>query len=74
MNLKIVSLAAAVTALVAVPAAWAHVTINPNTAAAGSFARFDLRVPNEDRPQPSAAPTSAIPNARWSTPGPCHRS
>jgi uncharacterized protein len=48
MNLKIVSLAAAVTALVAVPAAWAHVTVNPNTAAAGSFARFDLRVPNEE--------------------------
>jgi periplasmic copper chaperone A len=48
MNTKIVSLAAAVTALVAAPAAWAHVTVNPNTAAAGSFARFDLRVPNEE--------------------------
>lgn len=48
MNLKIVPVLAAVAALVAVPAAWAHVTVNPNTAAAGSFARFDLRVPNEE--------------------------
>src|SRR3954462_16033106 len=48
MNLKIVPVAIAAAALVAVPAAWAHVTVNPNTAAAGSFARFDLRVPNEE--------------------------
>jgi uncharacterized protein len=48
MNLKIVSATVAVAALVAVPAAWAHVTVNPNTAAAGSFARFDIRVPNEE--------------------------
>ena len=48
MNPKIVPVLAAAAALVAVPAAWAHVTVNPNTAAAGSFARFDLRVPNEE--------------------------
>jgi uncharacterized protein YcnI len=38
---------ALVAALVAVPAAAAHVTVNPSEAAADSFARFDLRVPNE---------------------------
>src|SRR4051794_19705841 len=48
MNPRLVPVLAAVAALVAVPVAWAHVTVNPNTAAAGSFARFDLRVPNEE--------------------------
>jgi len=38
---------AIVAALVAVPVAAAHVTLNPNEAAADSFARFDVRVPNE---------------------------
>ena len=47
MNLKVVP-ALAAAALVAAPAASAHVTVNPNQAAAGSFARFDIRVPNEE--------------------------
>ena len=34
-------------ALLAVPAASAHVTVNPNEVAADSFARFAIRVPNE---------------------------
>jgi periplasmic copper chaperone A len=34
-------------ALIFTPAAAAHVTINPAAVPAGSFARFDLRVPNE---------------------------
>ncbi|HET6643388.1 MAG TPA: YcnI family protein [Gaiellaceae bacterium] len=33
--------------LILAPAAAAHVTINPNAVQADSFARFDLRVPNE---------------------------
>jgi uncharacterized protein YcnI len=34
-------------ALIVAPAAAAHVTINPSAVQADSFARFDLRVPNE---------------------------
>lgn len=34
-------------ALIAAPIAEAHVTVDPGTAAAGSFARFDIRVPTE---------------------------
>jgi uncharacterized protein YcnI len=34
-------------ALILAPAAAAHVTINPAAVPAGSFARFDLHVPNE---------------------------
>jgi periplasmic copper chaperone A len=34
-------------ALIFTPAAAAHVTINPDAVPADSFARFDLRVPNE---------------------------
>jgi uncharacterized protein YcnI len=37
----------AAAALVAAPAASAHVTVNPSKVAADSFARFDVRVPNE---------------------------
>lgn len=37
----------ALLAAVAVPAAGAHVTVNPREVPAGSFARFDVRVPNE---------------------------
>src|SRR4051812_14598356 len=48
MNPRLVPVLAAVAALAAVPAAWAHVIVNPSSAAAGSFARFDLRVPNEE--------------------------
>lgn len=45
----------AVAALVAVPTAAAHVTVNPRDAAAGSFSRFDIRVPSE---RPDADTTS----------------
>jgi periplasmic copper chaperone A len=34
-------------ALVLAPAAFAHVTVQPNEAAAGQFTRLDVRVPNE---------------------------
>jgi uncharacterized protein len=40
--------------LVGVPAASAHVTVNPDEVAADSFARFAVRVPNE-RPNASSA-------------------
>jgi uncharacterized protein YcnI len=40
-------LSCALAALIAAPTAAAHVTVNPPTAAAGSFARFDVRVPTE---------------------------
>jgi periplasmic copper chaperone A len=40
-------LSCALAALIAAPIAAAHVTVNPSTAAAGSFARFDVRVPTE---------------------------
>jgi uncharacterized protein YcnI len=42
-----VAFAIAVAALVAAPAATAHVTLNPGEWEAGSFARFAVRVPNE---------------------------
>jgi uncharacterized protein YcnI len=45
------TIGAIVVALVAAPAAAAHVTLNPRDAAADSFARFAVRVPNE---RPSA--------------------
>jgi len=51
MKLKIV-LAAFAAALVAVPAAPGHVTLNPGEWEAGGFARFAVRVPNE-RPNAS---------------------
>jgi uncharacterized protein YcnI len=51
MKLTIV-LAAFTAALVAVPAAPAHVTLNPGEWEAGGFARFAVRVPNE-RPNAS---------------------
>ena len=48
MTRKTTAVLVAVAALVAVPAAGGrHVTVNPSTAQAGSFARFDVRVPNE---------------------------
>jgi uncharacterized protein YcnI len=40
-------LAALGSALVLVPTALGHVTVNPNEAAAGSFSRFAVRVPTE---------------------------
>jgi uncharacterized protein YcnI len=45
-------LASAAAALVGASAAAAHVTVNPNKVPAESFARFDVRVPNE-RPDAS---------------------
>jgi periplasmic copper chaperone A len=42
-----IALACTGIALIAAPAAAAHVTVNPEAAAAGSFARFDIRVPTE---------------------------
>ena len=44
---KTLTLLAIAGALVGVPAASAHVTVNPNEAAADSFSRFAIRVPNE---------------------------
>jgi periplasmic copper chaperone A len=40
-------LSCALAAVIAAPVAAAHVTVNPPAAAAGSFARFDVRVPTE---------------------------
>ena len=50
-----------VAALVAVPAAWGHMTVNPNEAAAGSFARFDVRVPNEEESADTTKVTLQLP-------------
>jgi uncharacterized protein len=47
MRLRTIVPFAAVLALVAVPAASAHVTMNPDAVPADSFARFAIRVPNE---------------------------
>jgi uncharacterized protein len=44
---KKTALAAALVALAAPAAAQAHVTLQPNTGAAGSYTRLDVRVPNE---------------------------
>jgi uncharacterized protein YcnI len=44
---KSLSLFVLVLGLALVPAADAHVTLNPNTVPADSFARFAVRVPNE---------------------------
>jgi uncharacterized protein YcnI len=48
-------------ALVAVPAASAHVTVNPNKVAADSFARFDVRVPNEQEAADTTKLTVKLP-------------
>ncbi|HTI33492.1 MAG TPA: YcnI family protein [Miltoncostaea sp.] len=47
MKVRTALAAAAAATLVAVPSALAHVTANPGTAPAGSFAKIDFRVPNE---------------------------
>jgi periplasmic copper chaperone A len=39
--------AAALTLLVATPSAWAHVTVNPNEAEKGGFAKLSFRMPTE---------------------------
>lgn len=48
---------AALAALVLVPAASAHVTVNPNEVSAGSFSRFAVRVPTE---RPNADTTKVV--------------
>ncbi len=53
-------LLAAVCALVLVSTATAHVTVNPNEATAGSFARFAIRVPTE-RPADTTSVSVQIP-------------
>ncbi len=47
MKVRIALAAAAAATLAAAPSALAHVTANPGTAPAGSFAKIDFRVPNE---------------------------
>jgi periplasmic copper chaperone A len=47
MKLRIIAALGAATALAVPAAASAHVTLQPNEAAAGGFARLDVRVPNE---------------------------
>ena len=47
----------ALAALLAAPAASAHVTVNPNEVPADSFARFDVRVPTE---RPNASTTKVV--------------
>jgi periplasmic copper chaperone A len=54
---KSLTLLALGTALVAVPAASGHVTLNPNEVPAGSFSRFAVRVPNE---RPNAETTKVV--------------
>ena len=54
---KTLTLLAVCGALVGVPAASAHVTVNPNEVAADSFSRFAVRVPNE---RPNAATTKVV--------------
>jgi uncharacterized protein YcnI len=48
MKTRIAIVAAASAGLALTPAATAHVTVNPEKATAGSFNRFDLRVPTEE--------------------------
>jgi uncharacterized protein YcnI len=49
MKIRAAPIAAALTALfVAAPVAAAHVTLNPREWEAGGFAKFDMRVPNEN--------------------------
>jgi uncharacterized protein YcnI len=55
-------LALAVAALGAAPAASAHVTVNPKNVAADSFARFDVRVPNEQATADTNKITLQIPD------------
>jgi periplasmic copper chaperone A len=54
---KTLTVLAVVGGLVAVPAAAAHVTLNPNTVPADSFSRFAVRVPTE---RPDADTTKVV--------------
>ena len=53
-------LLAVVTALVGVPTAMGHVTVNPEEATAGSFSRFAIRVPTE-RPADTTSVSLRLP-------------
>jgi uncharacterized protein YcnI len=61
MTRKTTAVLVAAVALVAVPAAWGHVTVNPNQVPAGSFARFDVRVPNEEESADTTKLTVQLP-------------
>ena len=61
MRTKTISTAAAA-ALLAAPAASAHVTVNPNKVPANSFARFDVRVPNEQEDAHTTKVTVRLPD------------
>jgi uncharacterized protein len=54
MSHRKIAVAAVAVLMVGAPIASAHVTVNPDTAAAGSFSRFAVRVPSE---RPVAATT-----------------
>ena len=54
---KTLTLLTVASALVLVPAASAHVTVNPDTAPADSFSRFSIRVPTE---RPNADTTKVV--------------
>jgi periplasmic copper chaperone A len=55
------TVAAIALALVAAPAAAAHVTVNPRDAPADSFARFAVRVPNEQESADTIAVSVKLP-------------
>ena len=50
-------------ALIAVPAASAHVTVNPNEVPVGSFSRFAVRVPNETADADTTKVTIELPES-----------
>ena len=54
-------LTAVAAALLGAPAASAHVTINPSKVPADSFARFDIRVPNEQEDADTTKVTVKLP-------------
>ena len=58
---RVATLAVGLAALVAVPAAGAHVTANPSEAPAGSFAVISLRVPHGCEDSPTTSLTVKIP-------------
>ena len=68
MKLTTALITAVATALVVVPSAMAHVTINPDKAPADSFSRFALRVPTEEPvPRSSSASSSPRSSRRWAS-------
>ena len=64
MTIRAAPIAAALAALLVVtPVAAAHVTLNPREWAAGGFAKFDVRVPNERDDADTTRVDAAIPGA-----------